>query len=62
MTIEYVLLLFVVFCIGLKSFMSAPKDAFLNSGPKLGARIEKQLVTGRDFSLNHSVKWSSDQR
>lgn len=61
MTIEYVLLLAVVFSIGIKSFMSAPKNAFMNSGPKLGARVEKQLVTGRGFSANHAIKWQAKE-
>lgn len=46
MTIEYILLLVVVFGIGLKVFVSAPMDAFKNSAPRLGARVEKQITTG----------------
>jgi hypothetical protein len=61
-TIEYILLLVVVFSIGLKSFMSAPKEAFMNSGPRLGARVEKHLVTGRGFSDIHKIKWDADRR
>jgi hypothetical protein len=49
MTIEYILLLFVVFGIGLKVFVSAPMDAFKTAAPKLGARVEKQLTTGAGF-------------
>ncbi len=49
MTIEYILLLVVVFGIGLKVFVSAPMDAFKESGPRLGARVEKQLETGAGF-------------
>lgn len=49
MTIEYILLLVVVFGIGLKVFVSAPMDAFKESAPRLGARIEKQLETGAGF-------------
>jgi hypothetical protein len=49
MTIEYVLLLIAVFFIGLKFFIVAPKDAFKNSGPRLGIRVEKQLLTGQGF-------------
>jgi hypothetical protein len=49
MTVEYVLLMFAVFFIGLKFFVEAPKDAFKNSGPKLALRIEKQLITGDGF-------------
>ncbi|MEN0058450.1 MAG: hypothetical protein AAGB31_06415 [Bdellovibrio sp.] len=62
MTIEYVLLLFVVFFIGLKAFMSAPAEAFRNSGPMLGARIEQQLATGDGFTPHGSkVKWEEGQ-
>ena len=49
MTIEYILLMVVVFGIGLKVFVSAPMDAFKNSAPRLGARVEKQLTTGSGF-------------
>ena len=49
MTIEYILLLIVVFGIGLKVFVSAPMDAFKESAPRLGARVEKQLETGAGF-------------
>lgn len=49
MTIEYTLLMICVFGIGLKFFTSAPMDAFKESGPKLGARVEKHLVTGSGF-------------
>jgi hypothetical protein len=62
MTIEYVLLLFAVFFIGLKAFMSAPAEAFKQSGPRLGARIEQQLATGDGFKPNgNSNEWSGDQ-
>ncbi len=49
MTIEYILLLVVVFGIGLKVFVSAPMSAFKESAPRLGARVEKQLMTGAGF-------------
>lgn len=49
MTIEYILLLVVVFGIGLKVFVSAPMDAFKESAPRLGARVERQLATGSGF-------------
>ena len=49
MTIEYVLLLIAVFFIGLKFFMTAPTEAFKNSGPRLAARVEQQLSTGNGF-------------
>lgn len=62
MTIEYILLLIVVFAIGLKSFMIAPRKAFTESGPKLAARVEKQLLTGRPLSANHSFRWEPDRK
>ncbi|MFM6929444.1 MAG: hypothetical protein ACKOX6_13330 [Bdellovibrio sp.] len=62
MTIEYVLLLTAVFFIGLKAFLSAPGDAFRNSGPRLAARVEKQLATGDGFSpKGQKNAWSGDQ-
>lgn len=60
MTIEYVMLLVCVMAIALKSFFSAPREAFMNAGPKLGARVEKHLVTGQDFVRNHELRWVSD--
>lgn len=60
MTIEYVLLLTVVFMLSLKGFMGAPRDAFMNAGPKLGARIERHLITGQAFSENHRVAWKAE--
>ncbi len=58
MTIEYVLLLVVIFGIGLKVFVSAPMDAFKNSAPRLGARVEKQLTTGAGFPND----WTQEKR
>lgn len=49
MTIEYILLMIAVFGIGLKFFAGAPTDAFKKSGPVLGMRVEKQLITGDGF-------------
>jgi hypothetical protein len=49
MTIEYVLLIVCFFMIGLKSFFSAPREAFRDYGPVLGARVEKHLATGHGF-------------
>lgn len=61
MTIEYVLLLVVVFGIGLKTLTSAPANAFKNSGPRLGARVEKHLATGRGFQQNEDFNWIAKQ-
>lgn len=52
MTVEYILLLFAVFFIGLKFFTEAPRDAFRQSAPVLGMRVEKQLITGDGFRPN----------
>jgi hypothetical protein len=50
MTVEYILLLscFVLFV--MKVIYTGPNDAFRNAGPKLGARVEKHLITGERFS------------
>lgn len=62
MTIEYVLLLICIFAIGLKFFTSAPADAFRNSGPRMGARVEKHLMTGDGYKpQGQKLAWKSDQ-
>lgn len=50
MTVEYILLisLFVLFV--MKVTYLGPSNAFRNAGPKLGARVEKHLITGERFS------------
>ncbi|MFN8791156.1 MAG: hypothetical protein ACK5Y2_06845 [Bdellovibrionales bacterium] len=58
MTIEYLLLILVVFMFSLKVFVSAPMKAFQESGPRLGARVEKQIATGTGF---HNVEWIEGQ-
>ena len=61
MTIEYVLLLFCMFMIGLKFFFSAPMVAFRDYGPVLGARVEKHLSTGHGFKMQDGSthRWES---
>ena len=62
MTIEYILLLTAMLFIGLKAYTSAPGDAFRNSGPRLAARVEKQLATGDGFEPKGSkIEWSADR-
>lgn len=62
MTIEYVLLLFVVFFMVLKAFVAAPGKAFRESGPRLGARIEQQLATGDGYKPHgEQIGWLGDQ-
>ncbi len=51
MTIEYILLMVMVFMFALKVFVSAPMTAFKESSPRLGARVEKQIATGTGFDL-----------
>lgn len=61
MTIEYVLLIVCFFMIGLKFFFSAPRDAFRDYGPVLGARVEKHLVTGHGFKAENGQPHSWDK-
>ena len=62
MTIEYILLMVAIFGIALKFFISAPMNAFKEAGPRLGARIEKQLVTGNGFKhQGKSIRWEESQ-
>ncbi len=62
MTIEYVLLMIAVLAIGLKTFTSAPTKAFKNSGPALGARVEKHLATGSGFKpQGTNLGWDPDR-
>jgi hypothetical protein len=61
-TVEYILLLIAVFFIGLKFFSGAPQDAFKKSGPALGMRVEKQLITGDGFKpKGERNKWNPEQ-
>lgn len=50
MTVEFVLLMVAVFMIGLKFLASAPVDAFKQSAPRLGARVEKNISSGTGFN------------
>lgn len=54
MTLEYVLLLalFAYFMLG--TLIKGPLNSFENAGPKLGARIEKQLATGEPFGKDRA--------
>jgi hypothetical protein len=49
MTLEYILLMCMVFMFALKVFVSAPMTAFKESSPRLGARVEKHISTGTGF-------------
>ncbi|HPI40620.1 MAG TPA: hypothetical protein PLJ21_07430 [Pseudobdellovibrionaceae bacterium] len=60
MTIEYVLLLTATVFLILKAFISAPTKAFANAGPRLGARIERHLVTGSGYpAVGQGAEWSA---
>lgn len=50
-----------MFMIGLKSFFSAPMEAFRDYGPVLGARVEKHLTTGHGFKMQDGSahRWQS---
>lgn len=62
MTIEYVLLLIVVFGMGLKFFISAPKDAFKEGAPRLAARVERHITTGDGLRpQGNRIEWDKDQ-
>ncbi len=62
MTIEYILLMTVAFALVIKSFISAPRQAFMESGPRLASRVESQITTGRGFQKNHGVSWIPDRQ
>lgn len=49
MTIEYILLLVAVTFFALKVLVTAPINAFEQSGPRLAIRVEKHLMTGTGF-------------
>lgn len=62
MTIEYVLLLVAMTMLVLKAFISAPGDAFNKAGPKMAARVERQLETGGGFKPGgNRIEWSAKQ-
>jgi len=59
MSLEYVLLmaLFAFFLMG--SIFKGPYGAFTNAGPKLGARVERHLITGDGFHPGGQLQqWS----
>ena len=65
MTIEYILLMIAIFGIALKFFVEAPKNAFKDSGPRLAARVEKNLATGTGFlkvSGGKGFTWSPEKK
>lgn len=59
MTLEYILLLslFVIFFLG--AIIKGPHNAFINTGPKLGARVEQNLMTGTGWRTmdGKEIEW-----
>ena len=65
MTLEYVLLLVATVGLFFSSMVEAPKAAFRNSAPRLGARIEKHLATGTGFKTSAqkaAFRWDAERR
>lgn len=54
MVLEYALLLSFFTMTMLGVLMKVPKDAFVDSGPKLAARVEKYISTGTGFDIAKS--------
>jgi hypothetical protein len=54
MTVEYVLVLSLFVLLVMGTLIKGPNHAFENAGPKLGARVEKHLITGNGFD---NLKW-----
>lgn len=60
MILEYILLLTLTVIFITSIVFKGPHDAFKNAGPKLAARVEKNLITGDSFSTQKgqpSTKW-----
>jgi len=61
-TAEYVLLLALFVFLAMGALVKNPNRSFNNAGPKLGARVEKHLITGDGFgqstgSGTSPLKW-----
>jgi hypothetical protein len=58
MTVEYVLLISLFVYLLMGALTSQPAKTFKDYGPRLGARVEKQLVTGDGFKdKGQGVSW-----
>ncbi len=59
MTAEYVLVLALFVMFVMSALITGPHNAFKDAGPKLGARVEKQLATGEGFLVQNGrkVQW-----
>ena len=63
MTTELVLLLAVFAFVLLGVFTKVPRETFANSGPRLGAHIERHLATGTGFRPGgNPVRWEKPNR
>ncbi len=64
MTTELVLLLSLFAFIFMGALVNGPKQSYLQSGPRLGARVEHQLVTGYGFvpQTSDRVAWEAAPR
>ena len=62
MTIEYILLLSLFVFVMMSAIIKGPAQAFDKAGPKLGARIEKHLMTGDGFTSSGrtALKWEEE--
>lgn len=60
MILEYILLLTMIVLFVVSVVFTGPNSAFKNAGPKLAARVEKQLITGDRFSrdgVSPATEW-----
>lgn len=55
MILEYILLLVLTTLLITTVIIKGPNDAFRKAGPKLAARVEKNLVTGDRFSSDKNT-------
>ncbi len=60
MTLEYVLLLVATVALCFRFMVEAPKTAFRDSAPRLGARVERHLATGTGFKTSKKAKFRWD--
>lgn len=62
MTLEYVLLLFMFVTLLMTPLAKGPIESFKSTAPKLGARVEKHLITGNGFKVNgQEHKWVAEE-
>lgn len=54
MSVEYVLVLFSFVFLLMGALIKGPKASFAESGPKLGARVERMMHTGSGWGL---IEW-----